>query len=217
MYLHRITTRNTRRVSNSFAVGVVCTLTVAAAGSSIGSPMAQQTATELTDTLTLNLALLTSSNAIRLLVSPTSPIELHLPPATTSKDPRATRHSLEHETRIAPPAAPSPITISPSVPVRDTAELSADWAHEAQAVAAASTSGSGFRSFGHRPQSESSPPSKSIFADHPTHHAGEQFIADDGRWAVFVSDDCYHTSDPFASPNPLEHGMGVQTYCVRKS
>jgi hypothetical protein len=86
MYLHRITTR---RVSNLFAVGVVCALTVAAAGSSIGSPMAQQTTTELTDTLTLNLALLTSSNASRLLMSPTSPIELHLPPATTSKDPAA--------------------------------------------------------------------------------------------------------------------------------
>jgi hypothetical protein len=120
------------------------------------------------------------------------------------------------ETEI-PPTTPGALTIPQPAAPTESAESPIDWAGEAQRGAAtAVTPGPEIRSFDHRFPSESERPPKSIFDEPPEHRAGEQFRTDDGRWVVYVSDDCYQISDPFASTNALANGMGVQTYCKGK-
>jgi hypothetical protein len=167
--------------------------------------------------LALIMALAMSSKTLRQSIPMSSPIELlFLPPAPATTS-RARPNSLSREKAKAALAAPSAITIPPPVVPTESAEPPIDWANEAQEVAAAAAPSPEFRSFDRRSPSESKPPSKSIFDEPPAHHAGEQFRTDDGRRAVFVSDNCYQISHPFASPTALENGMSVQTYCIGKS
>jgi hypothetical protein len=112
-------------------------------------------------------------------------------------------------------ARPSASTAPQSIDPADSAGPLIDWASEAEKVAA--TPSPEFQPFDGPPPAESNPSTRSIFEDRPAHHAGEQIRTDDGRWVVYVSDYCYQMTNPFAAPNALETGVGMQTYCLRKS
>jgi hypothetical protein len=167
--------------------------------------------------LALVVALVRFSRTLPL-STPTALELILIPTATTlrTRPPPIPPSSLHVETEIAP-TTPSAITIPQPVAPIESAELPIDWAGEAQRGAAtAVTPGLEIRSFDHRFPSESERPPKSIFDEPPEHRAGEQFRTDDGRWVVYVSDDCYQISDPFAPANALANGMGEQTYCKGK-
>jgi hypothetical protein len=153
-------------------------------------------------------------------LSTPSPLELILIPTTTistSRPPPRLPNSLRVDTKIAP-VTPSAITIPQPVAPNESTESPIDWAGEAQKAAAAVASPvPEARSFGHGFPGESERPPTSIFDEPPGHHAGEQFRTDDGRWVVYVSDDCYQISDPLGSANATANGMSVQTYCKGKS
>ena len=168
----------------------------------------------------LIIVLAMSSKTLRLSIPAKSPLELLFLSPTTASIARPERlvpmpPRPEVKNVIgAPPSVNAPLSVAPI----ESKKPAIDWANEAQQVAAATEPSSGVRSFDHRSGSGSShPPSKPIFDEPPAHHAGEEFKTDDGRRAVFVSDNCYQLSNPFASPNALENGMGVQTYCIGKS
>jgi hypothetical protein len=139
--------------------------------------------------------------------------------ATTprTRPPPVPPNSFRVETEIAP-TTPSAITIPQPATPTENAESPIDWAGEAQRGAAtAVTRSPEIRSFDHRFPSEPERSPRSIFDESPEHQAGEQFRTDDGRWVVYVSDDCYQISDPLASTNALANGLGLQTYCKGKS
>jgi len=165
------------------------------------------------------IAALIAAKAGRVSISQISPMELLLlPPARVSKSPppresQSVKHQPE-ELTIAPTFAVPPSW--PALPT-ESPEPNIDWANEAKQAAQGIPDKGEFRSLDSRRESPADTPAKSIFPDLPAHHAGEQFRTDDGRWAVFVSDDCYEISDPYASPNALNNGMGVQTYCTGRS
>ena len=143
-----------------------------------------------------------------------SPIELlPLPSAPPSKARPAPLepHPIRRE---AKPnwAPPSTITLPRSADPDDSAGPLFDWASEAEDVA--KVPAPEFQPLGGRPRAEPSTPSKSIFEDGPAHHAGEQLKTAEGRWAVFISDYCYQVTEPLASADALENGMGLQTYCT---
>jgi len=152
-------------------------------------------------------------------ISTTSPMELlYLPPQAASRvRPNwPSPNSLDREAKTAI-AAPSAITIPPSAAPAGSSGAPIDWENEVHAAAQAMTAPNPeARSFDHR-MPEAQQPSQSIFDDRSAHRAGEQFKTEDGRWVRYVNDDCYQVSDPFASPNALSTGMGMQTYCRRKS
>jgi hypothetical protein len=167
--------------------------------------------------LTLVMVIMRSFK-ITLLSTPIStPLELiSIPAATTptSRPPSVLPNSLHVDTKIARTPAPSGITIPQPVAPIEGAESPIDWIGEAQlAASGAAVPGPDTRSFDHRFPREAERGPKSIFDEPPEHHAGEQFRTDDGRWVVYVSDNCYQISDPFAPTNALASGMGVQTYC----
>jgi hypothetical protein len=165
------------------------------------------------------IAALIAARADRASISQINPIELILLPpvrVSTSPPPRESQ-SVKHqpeELTIAPSFAVPPSW--PALPT-ESPEPNVDWANEAKLAAKGIPDNGEFRSLDGRRESQADAPSKSIFPDLPTHHAGEQSRTDDGRWAVFVNDDCYEISDPYASPNALNNGMGVQTYCTGRS
>jgi hypothetical protein len=168
--------------------------------------------------LALVVALIRFSGTLPL----STPIALELiliPTATTlrTRPPPIPPNSFQAETKIAP-TTPSAITIPQPAAPTESAESPIDWAGEAQrGGATAVTPSPEIRSFDHRFPSESERPPNSIFDEPPEHQAGEQFRTDDGRWVVYVSDNCYQISDPFASINDLANGMSGQTYCKGKS
>jgi hypothetical protein len=153
-----------------------------------------------------NRILLTSApNPIELLVLPrnTTP-EISVPPAPANRTKKATPAA-------APPS--SAITIDALAAPADNAGPLVDWAQEARKVAAGiAKQGSAER----RKDSAPSPPSP--FAPPPIHHKGEQYATGDGQWIVYVSDDCYQVSKSItAITNATNNGMGLQTYCNRRS
>jgi hypothetical protein len=141
-----------------------------------------------------------------LLLSPNTVPQTAPPPALASRP-----------KKVTPPAVPpsSAITIEPSAaPVENVGPL-VDWAQEAQDVAAGIAKKS---SAERRHDIASAPPPGSPFAPPPVHHKGEQFPTADGQWIVFVSDDCYQVSKSITSvTNATNNGMGLQTYCNRRS
>ncbi len=153
-------------------------------------------------------------------LSTPTPLELILIPTAATlrtRPPPVPPNSFHVDAKIAP-TAPSAVTIPQPAAPAERAESPIDWAGEAQrGAAAAVTPSPDVRSFEHRFPSESERPPKSIFDEPPEHRAGEQFRTDDGMWVVYVNDDCYQISDPFAAPNALANGMGVQTYCKGNS
>jgi hypothetical protein len=169
--------------------------------------------------LALIMALMRFSKTLPLSTPIAAPLELILMAAAATprtRPPFVRQDSFHVDTKVAP-ITPSPITIPRTAAPNESAESPIDWAGEAQKAAAAATLGPEVRPFNHRSPSESERPPKSIFDEPPEHHAGEQFRTDDGRWVVYVSDNCYQISDPLASISALTNGMGVQTYCKGKS
>lgn len=60
--------------------------------------------------------------------------------------------------------------------------------------------------------------SDSPFAAPPPHHKGDQIPTADGRWSVFVSENCYQLSkDMTHITNATNTGVAIQTYCNRRS
>jgi hypothetical protein len=58
----------------------------------------------------------------------------------------------------------------------------------------------------------------SPFAAPPPHQRGEQIPTADGRWMVFVSEDCYQLSKEITHiTNATNTGKAIQIYCNRKS
>jgi hypothetical protein len=144
--------------------------------------------------------------------STSAPIELLvLPPSDTPKTP-SSRASSSRDKKLEKPTLPSStaITISPQAD-SSSAGPAADWEQEAQNVAAAIAKGGS-------PQKGRPPETISPFAPPPPHHAGDQVQAADGTWMVYVSDDCYQVSSAIGSVSNASHnGMGLQTYCTRRS
>lgn len=129
--------------------------------------------------------------------------------------PEKALHAHAHA-EITPPVS-SAITVPTTPAPAAGSNAPIDWANEAhEAAQAMSAPSQDARRFDHgMPAAQQH--SHSIFDEQSAHHTGEQFKAEDGRWVVFVNDDCYQVSDPFATPNALSNGMGVQTYCRGKS
>lgn len=169
--------------------------------------------------LALIMVLMRSFKTLPLSAPAATPLELiRIPQAITPK----TRpqpplpNSFHVDTKVAPT---TPITITAPQPIapNEGEESTIDWAGEAQRAAAGATApGPAVQSFDHHFPAESEAP-KSIFDEPAEHHAGEQFRTDDGRWVVYVNDNCYQVSDPLASSNASANGMGVQTYCKGRS
>lgn len=109
--------------------------------------------------------------------------------------------------------ASSAITIDPSAAVPDNVGETIDWAQEAHGVADGIAKKD---SVERRQESVRSP--QSPFAPPPAHHQGEQIPTADGRWIVYVTDDCYQVSKAITSiTNATNNGMSLQTYCTRRS
>jgi hypothetical protein len=108
----------------------------------------------------------------------------------------------------------SAITVDQSAVAADRADAPGiDWAQEARNVAAGLAKEA---SPGRNDEPAASLPSP--FALPPPHHKGEQIPTADGRWIVFVSDDCYQVSkDITAITNATNTGIALQTYCTRRS
>jgi len=150
-----------------------------------------------------------------------APLKLILLPRVTTprtRSPLVLQDSFHTDAKISPiPIAPSPITIPQTAAPNERADSPIDWAGQAQKGAAAATPGSDVTSFDHRFPWESERPPNSIFEEPPARRAGEQFRTDDGSWVVYISENCYQISNPLESTSGLANGMGVQTYCKRKS
>jgi hypothetical protein len=171
--------------------------------------------------LALHMALLTGlllAAKTRILVTPVAdPAELLILP----------RHDAPN--LLSPPATPDrpkKVPTTPRLPPPDTLTLvkpdsssevpgaAIDWSQEAQIAAAGiAKRAPAPTNTNPRPSSSNSP-----FAAPPAHHKGEQIPTTDGRWIVYVSEDCYQISKSITSiTNATNNGMGLQTYCSRHS
>jgi hypothetical protein len=112
---------------------------------------------------------------------------------------------------VAPP--PDALTVVTPDSTSDVAGPSIDWSQEARNAAASIAKGA--------PALDDTNPvlqSNSPFAAPPAHHKGEQIPTADGRWMVYITDDCYQLSKSMTSiTNATNNGMGLQTYCNRRS
>jgi hypothetical protein len=153
---------------------------------------------------------LSTPTALELILIPTLATPKNGPPSILPDSSRV-------ETKIVP-TTPNAVGIPWPAASNERPEAPIDWIEEAhRAAAAASTPSAEIRSFDRRFSSDSGRLPKSIFDEPSEHRAGEQFRADDGRWVVYVGDDCYQIADPFASVNASANGMAVQIYCKHKS
>src|ERR1700683_2508428 len=170
--------------------------------------------------LALHVALLTGfiiAAKTRLLTTPAAPpIELlilrqnpapTIPPPPTLQD----RSKKVAATPLAPP--PDALTVVTPNSTSDIAGPPVDWSQEAHNAAASIAKGAPALK-----DTIPAPPSNSPFAAPPAHHKGEQIPTADGRWIVYVSDDCYQVSKSMTSiTNATNNGMSLQTYCTRHS
>jgi hypothetical protein len=165
-------------------------------------------------------ALMRFSKTLPLSASVSAPLELIILPSPAKPSSRLAPlkpNSFHVETKTESPPS-SAITLPRTIAPAETSDSPIDWAGEAQKAAGdAASPAPEARSFSHDFPGKSDRPPKAIFDEPQEHHAGEQFRTDDGRWVVYVSDDCYQMSDPFRSANASSNGMGVQTYCKGKS
>jgi hypothetical protein len=146
-------------------------------------------------------------NPIELLLLSPNTVPQTAPPSALVSRPKNVKSS------AVPPS--SAITIDPSAaPVNNVGPL-VDWAQEAQDVAAGIAKKSSAES---RHDTAPAPTPRSPYTPPPVHHKGEQYPTGDGQWIVFVSDDCYQVSKSITSvTNATNNGMGLQTYCNRRS
>jgi septal ring-binding cell division protein DamX len=145
-----------------------------------------------------------TSSAIELLNLPRNVIQPTPPPPASpdrQKKPRAVTSTLPTDS----------LTVVPTTN-GDASGNGIDWAQEAHDAAASFTK----REKGASTASE--PASKSAFAPPPAHYKGEQIPTADGRWMVFVSDNCYQMSNDLTHiTNATNTGVAIQTYCNRHS
>jgi hypothetical protein len=146
-------------------------------------------------------------NPIELLVLPPNTPRTALPPPALAVRPK----------NATPPIVPpsTAITIFPQAPAAENTGPTVDWAQEAQNVAAGIAKNTAAES--HQESALTASP-RSPFAPPPAHHKGEQIPTADGRWIVYVSDDCYQVSKSMTTiTNATNNGMSLQTYCTRHS
>jgi hypothetical protein len=144
--------------------------------------------------------------AIELLILPQTAAPA-VPPRTASPDRPKKLASIPY----APPTGS--LTMAPLDSDSDEISPPIDWALEAHDAAASIINDSS--------SIESKSPTpfwNSSFSQPSLHHKGEQIPTTDGRWIVFVSDNCYQLSQSItAITNATNTGVGIQTYCTRQS
>jgi hypothetical protein len=167
----------------------------------------------------LHLVALTSlliAAKTRLAVPPARPpIELLILPQTAAPAAAPPAASVERRRKLASNPSPTPPESLGVVALNSNSDVTGppiDWAQEARNEAASVTKDSATI------ESMVSTPANSAFAEGPLHHKGEQLPTADGRWLVFVSDNCYQVSQSItAITNATNTGVGLQTYCTQKS
>ncbi len=144
------------------------------------------------------------------------PIELLILPQNAAPTDKPLPTALDHPKNeaVRPPIAP-PESLT-AVPLNSASDLTGppvDWSQEAHDAAMSMAKAS--------PPTDRTipaPSSNSPFAQVPLHHKGEQIPTADGRWLVFVSDNCYQVSKSITHiTNATNTGVAIQTYCTRKS
>jgi hypothetical protein len=170
--------------------------------------------------LALHMAVLTGlliAAKTRRHATPTStPIELLVLPQNVAPTAPSSPTSSDRRKKVtaAPlPAPPDALTaIAPNSP-SDVVGPPVDWSQEAHNVAENIARGA--------PAPEETRPrilSNSPFAAPPPHQKGDQIPTADGRWMVFVSEDCYQLSKEITHiTNKTNTGKAIQTYCNRRS
>jgi hypothetical protein len=141
------------------------------------------------------------------------PIELLILPqnAAPTVPPPPDRRKKVAATPLTPP--PDALTLVTPNSNSEVAGPPIDWSQEAHNAAASIA-----RSATALNDTIPAPPSNSPFAAPPAHHKDEQIPTTDGRWIVYVSNDCYQVSKSMTSiTNATNNGMGLQTYCRRHS
>jgi hypothetical protein len=143
---------------------------------------------------------------IELLILPQNAAPIAPPPPSLSD-----RRKKVAATPLTPP--PEALTVVTPNSASDVAGPPIDWSLEAHNAAASIA-----RSAPALTDTVPAPSSNSPFAAPPAHHKGEQIPTADGRWIVYVTDDCYQVSKSMTSiTNAINNGMGLQTYCTRHS
>jgi hypothetical protein len=144
------------------------------------------------------------------------PIELLVLPqdAAPSAPPPPTSSDRRKKVTTAPlPPPPDALTVTTPNPTSGTAGPSINWSQEAHNAAENIARGATVPD-----ETKPSALSNSPFAEPPAHHKGEQIPTADGRWMVFVSEDCYQLSKEITHiTNATNTGVTIQTYCNRRS
>ncbi len=147
-----------------------------------------------------------AATPIELIILPQNAAPTAPPPATLS----------DRRKKVSPvlvPPPPDALTVITPNSTPDIAWPPIDWSQEAHDVAANMARSA-------PALEETRPPilSNSPFAAPPLHQRGEQIPTADGRWMVFVSEDCYQLSKELTHiTNATNTGVKIQTYCNRKS
>ncbi len=170
--------------------------------------------------LALHVAVLTGlliAGQTRLPTTPAAtPIVLLVLPqnAAPTVPPLPTRSDRRKKVLAAPlPPPPDALTVITPNPISGTAGPSIDWSQEAHNVAASIARDAAALDEKNSPALSNSP-----FAARPPHHKGEQIPTADGRWMVFVSENCYQLSKDLTHiTNATNTGVAIQTYCNRRS
>jgi hypothetical protein len=146
-----------------------------------------------------------AASPIALLILPQN-VAPTVPPSPTSSDRR--------KRVTAAPLPPPPDALNAITPssTSDVAGPQIDWSQEAHNVAENIARGAT------APDETKPSVSNSPFAEPPPHHKGEQIPTEDGRWSVYVSDNCYQRSKEITHiTNATNTGAKIQMYCNRRS
>lgn len=145
-----------------------------------------------------------------------TPIELLVLPQNVAATAPTTPTSSDRRKKLtaAPlPPPPDALTATTPNPTSEVAGPPVDWSQEAHNVAENIARGA--------PALDETKPfarSNSPFAEPPAHHKGEQIPTADGRWMVFVSENCYQLSKDITHiTNATNTGAIIQIYCNRRS
>ena len=163
------------------------------------------------------IALLIASSNVRLSVPTVTLIEVVFPPPATAQRVRTiTAPSPPLEVTRVTPSVDATLSLSPQlVPAVGTFGIPIDWADQVRTVADSVAANTDTRESVLAPGPT---PQKSIFAEPPAHHAGEQHRLDTGEWIVFISDNCYQISSAIPTvPIALGNGIGPSTFCIDNS
>lgn len=147
----------------------------------------------------------TTDAPIELLILPQKTSAPASPPPQVSNRRRkivATSQALPAGTRTGITPNSNPDVIGPPI----------DWFQEAHDVAESIAKDA-------LPLSDTNPSSShSVFAAPAPHYKGEQILTADGRWTVYVSENCYQLSkDITYVENRTNTGAKIQTYCNKRS